>query len=610
MNARPNWPSKRSRWRADTNYPLINPISTAAAAPLTMRARVPIRPGVWLAGALVLGFLLMFLVLPVGRVFYTAFVESDGTPTLGHFGAFFSQGLMRESFFNSLYVAVMSTVFAALIAVPLAYFTVRFDFRGALLIQTLGVLPLIMPPFVGAVAMQLIFGRSGSINLLLNEHFGFNLPIMEGLNGVIFVESIHYFPFILMNLTVALRNIDGAMEEAAMNLGCRGWRLFRRVIFPLALPGFVAGASLVFVKVFDDLGTPLVLGQTNLLAPQAYLRITQVGLEDPMGYVISVIMIVFSIAAMAMSARVLAGKDYSTLQKGGGRINRRRLTPLGSFAAYGWIGLVLLLVLSPHIGVLLLSLAKVWSFAPLPDAYTLAHYATVFQDSSGMITNTLLYCSLAAGLDVVLGVTIAYLMLRTTLPARQWLDWIATASLAVPGIVLAIGYLRLYKGVMVPGTEILLTSTWVIIMLAYSVRRLPYALRSCVAALQQVHLSLEEAAESLGATKMRTIRRVLLPLMAGGILAGFVTSFITAAVELSATIMLVSSESQAPMSYGIYLYMQSIAGRGPGAALGLLAIAVVALGTYLSHMVVERTGNRFAARPIDDEPPLRTSSPR
>ena len=547
------------------------------------------RAGVWLAGALVLAFLLLFFVLPVGRVFITAFLDGDGTPTVGHFSAFFSQGLMREAFFNSLYVAVMSAVFAALIAVPLAYFTVRFEFRGALLIQTLGVLPLIMPPFVGAVALQLIFGRSGSINLLLQDNFGFTLPIMDGLNGLIFVESIHYFPFILMNLTVALRNIDGAMEEAAMNLGCTGWRLFWRVIFPLAAPGFVAGASLVFVKVFDDLGTPLVMGQTNLLAPQAYLRITQVGLEDPLGYVISVIMIVFSIAAMALSARVLHGRDYSTLQKGGSSIQRRRLSTTGSVAAYAWIVFILLLTLSPHIGVLLLSLAKVWSFSPLPDAYTLAHYTTVFQDSSGLIRNTLLYCGLAAGLDVLLGVTIAYLMLRTQLPARQWLDWIATASLAVPGIVLAIGYLRLFKGMTIPGTDVLLTSTWVMIMLAYAVRRLPYALRSCVAALQQVHVSLEEAAQSLGATQLRSIRRVLVPLMAGGILAGFVTSFITAAVELSATILLVSADSMAPMSYGIYLYMQSVAGRGPGAALGVLAIVVVAVGTWLSHIVVERS---------------------
>ena len=553
-----------------------------------------VRPGVWLAGGLVLIFLLLFFALPVARVFVTAFLDIDNSLTLGHFSAFFSQDLMRESFMNSLYVAVMSALFAALIAVPLAYFTVRFDFRGTLLIQTLGVLPLIMPPFVGAVALQLIFGRSGTLNLLLNDAFGFTLPIMEGLNGVIFVESIHYFPFILMNLTVALRNIDGAMEEAAMNLGCKGWRLFWRVIFPLGLPGFVAGASLVFVKVFDDLGTPLVMGQTNLLAPQAYLRITQVGLEDPMGYVISVLMIVFSIGAMVISARVLKGRDFSTLQKGGSSIQRRQLSPLESAFAYLWIGLILLITLSPHLGVLLLSFAKVWSFSPLPDAYTLEHYATVFQDASGMIQNTLIYCGLAAGLDVLLGVTIAYLILRTQLPARQWLDWIATASLAVPGIVLAIGFLRMFKGFTVPGTDVLLTSTWVAIMLAYAVRRLPYALRSCMAALQQVHISLEEAAESVGANKISSIRRVLVPLMTGGILAGFVTSFITAAVELSATIMLVSADSQAPMSYGIYLYMQSVAGRGPGAALGVLAILVVAVGTYLSHRVVERTSSRLS----------------
>lgn len=548
-----------------------------------------ISPGVWLAGSLVLTFLLLFLVLPVGRVFVTAFLDIDNSMTLDHFGAFFSQTLMREAFFNSLYVALMSALFAALIAVPLAYFTVRFDFHGSVLIQTLGVLPLIMPPFVGAVSLQLIFGRSGSLNLLLQEFFGINFPLMQGLNGVVFVEAIHYFPFILMNLTVALRNIDGAMEEAAMNLGCKGWRLFWRVIFPLGLPGFIAGASLVFVKVFDDLGTPLVMGQTNMLAPQAYLRITQVGLEDPMGYVISVIMIVFSILAMAISAQTLRGRDFSTLQKGGSSINKRRLSPLGAFLAYAWVGLILLITLSPHIGVLLLSFAKVWSFSPLPDAYTLQHYVTVFEDASEMISNTLLYCGLAAGLDVLLGVTIAYLILRTRLPARQWLDWISTASLAVPGIVLAIGYMRLFTGVTVPGTEVLITGTWVAIALAYAIRRLPYALRSCMAALQQVHPSLEEAAGSLGATRIRTIRRIVAPLMIGGILAGFVTSFITAAVELSATILLVSAESQAPMSYGIYLYMQSVAGRGPGAALGVLAIAVVALGTYLSHRVIQHT---------------------
>ncbi len=539
-----------------------------------------------LAALLIALFLLTFLVVPVLNVVYIAFADGSGGLTLSHFGAFFGISLMQESFWNSLIVAFASVFFASMIALPLAYLTSRFEFRGALLIQTLGVLPLIMPPFVGAVAMQLIFGRSGSVNLLLNEWFGISIPLMEGLIGVVFVESLHYFPFILLNLTAALNNIDSAMEESAQNLGAHGVRLFRRIVFPLAMPGYVAGASLVFIKVFDDLGTPLVLNVTNMLAPQAYLRITSVGLEDPIGYVISVIMVAFSLVALWLSARVLKDKDYSTTQRGGSSLMRRRLSPAQSALAYGWIGLLLLLVLSPHIGIVLLSLSKVWSFSVLPDAYTFEHFKTVLVDSPRMIVNTLLYCGLAALLDVVIGTAIAYLILRTKVPGRQALDFMASAALAIPGIVLAIGYLRTFKGVTLPGIDDPVTTLWIMIAIAYAVRRLPYALRSCMAALQQVSVSLEEAAENLGASKARTIQRIVVPLMAGGILAGFVTSFITAAVELSATIMLTTTQSDAPMSYGIYLYMQSIAGRGPGAALGVLAVIIVAVGTYFSHRII------------------------
>lgn len=572
---------------------------TQATPPAAQAMHLPGGAGAWLTSLLILAFLVLFLLAPVGSVIYTAFVNEEGRLTLVHFANFLGQSLFRESFINSMAVALLSVLFASLIAVPLAYLTVRFEFRGALLIQTLGVLPLIMPPFVGAVALQLVFGRSGSVNLLLDDWFGFTVPIMDGLTGVTFVESLHYFPFILLNLVASLRNIDGAMEESALGLGCTGLRLFRRVIFPLALPGFLAGASLVFVKVFDDLGTPLVMGVSNMLAPQAYLRITSVGVDDPLGYVISVIMVALSILAMWMAARVMKGRDYSTLQKGGSSVQKRRLTAWQAVMAYAWIGLVLLVVLSPHIGILLMSLAKVWSFSVLPDAYTLEHYATVFGDSSKMISNTLLYCSLAAGLDVLVGTAIAYLILRTRLPARQWLDWAASAALAIPGLVLAIGYMRIFKGVEMPFSDTPITATWVLIMIAYAVRRLPYALRSCYAALQQVHISLEESAQSLGASRLSTIRRIVVPLMAGGILAGFVTSFITAAVELSATLMLTASESNAPMSYGIYLYMQSITGRGPGAALGVIAVAVVALGTYFSHWVAERTSARATVRQED-----------
>ncbi|MCB1786433.1 MAG: iron ABC transporter permease [Chromatiaceae bacterium] len=542
--------------------------------------------GVALALAL---FLVAFLIVPVLKVILVAFQDPHtGSFTLVNFQDFFNTSLFRESFWNSLYVAGMSVMLASMIAIPLAYFTTRFNFGGALLIQTLGVIPLIMPPFVGAVAMQLLFGSNGSVNLLLDEYFGFTIPFMEGLNGVILVESIHYFPFILTNLAASLANIDRSLEESAQNLGSSGVRLFRRIVFPLAMPGYVAGASLVFLKVFDDLGTPLLLNVNKMLAPQAYLRISSIGITDPMGYVISVILVLFSVFSLWASFQAFRGRDYASVQKGGGGLLRRDLRRWEKFGAYAVILLILSLVLAPHIGLLLLSFGTVWSFAVLPDGFTIEHYLRVFETSSEYVTNTLLYAGLAATIDVVLGTAIAYIVWRTGIPGRRWLDYAATAALAVPGVVLGIGYLRTFYGWQVPFGDQPLASWWVILVIALSIRRLPYALRACVAALQQVSITLEEAAENLGATTSRTVWRIVVPLMSGGILAGFVTSFATAAVELSATLMLVGQQSDAPLSYGIYVFMQSAAGRGPGAALGIIAVVIVGLGTYLSHRIIER----------------------
>ena len=552
----------------------------------------------WGAGglALLIGlFLFVFLIVPVVKVVYVAFQDpTTGALTLINFVDFFNTSLFRESFLNSIYVAGGAVLLASLISIPLAYFTTRFNFGGAVLIQTLGIVPLIMPPFVGAVAMLLLFGENGSVNLLIDEWFGFTIPFMEGLNGVILGEAIHYFPFILINLSAALLNIDSAMEESAQNLGASGTRLFRRIVFPLAMPGYVAGASLVFLKVFDDLGTPLLLNINNMLAPQAYLRISSIGISDPMGYVISVILVVFSLFSLWVSFLALKNKDYATVQKGGGGLMKRDLRPWEKIGCYAVIILILLMVLSPHIGLALLSFGTVWSYSVLPDAYTFAHYGNVFRTATQYISNTLLYAGLAALIDVVLGTAIAYIVWRTGLIGRKWLDYIAMGAVAVPGVVLGIGYLRTFVEFNVPIIDKPLSSWWVIIVIALVIRRLPYALRACMAGLQQVSIMLEEAAENLGATKTRTVRRIVVPLMSGGIMAGFIISFATASVELSATIMLVSAESDAPLAYGIYEFMQSAAGRGPGAALGIVAVLIVGIATYISHRVIKRREKELA----------------
>ena len=560
-----------------------------ASVPIRRPAAARFDGGVAATALLIAAFLALFLVLPVAAVLHVAFTEKgSGAFTLVNFADFARTDLFVRSFWNSTWAATATVALASLFALPLAVITARFEFRGAVLVQTLGIVPLIMPPFAGAVAMTLLFGRNGTINLLLDEAFGFKIPFMEGLNGVVFVEAIHYFPFILINLAAALRNIDRAMEEAAQNLGCSGFRLFRRVVLPLAMPGYVAGAALVFLKVFDDLATPLLLNVKDMLAPQAYLRITSIGIADPMGYVIATILVVASVAAMGLASLATRGRDYATTQRGGGGLARRPMSRAGSALAGLVVALILALVLAPHLGLLLLSLATIWSFSPLPDGYTLAHYARILTESRGYITNTLLYAGLAALLDVVVGGAIAYLVLRTRLAGRNWLDAAAMAALAVPGLVLGIGYLRTFSGVALPdGTP--LATLWIMIVLALAVRRLPYALRACSAALQQISVSLEEAAENLGATRVRTVRRIVVPLMTGGILAGFVVSFSTAAVELSATLMLVQSNADAPLAYGLYVFMQSAAGRGPGAALGVIAVVLVAICTLASHLMIDRS---------------------
>jgi len=550
---------------------------------------VPRVTGLHVAALLIALMLIGLLLVPVAQVVIVAFQDpATGAATLQNFVDFFRTSLFRESFWNSFYVSAMSVVVATCIALPLAYITTRFVFSGSILIQSLGFIPLIMPPFVGAVAMQLIFGRNGTINLLLRDWFGFDIPFMEGLNGVILVQSIHYFPFILINLSASLRNVDRSMEEAAQNLGSHGMRLFRRIVFPLAMPGYIAGAALVFIKVFDDLGTPLLLNVNNMLAPQAFLRISSIGISDPMGYVISVILVLFSMLSLWASFLFMRGKDYATVQKGGGGMAKRVLRPMEKALAYAVVIFILLVVLSPHFGLLLLSFGTIWSYAPLPDGYTLENYVTMWESSKTYILNTVLYAGIAATLDVIIGTAIAYIVIRTGIFGRKALDYLATAALAVPGVVLGIGYLRTFHSIDVPFVGTPLASWWVIIALALMIRRLPYALRACTAALQQVSLALEEAAECLGATKRRTIQKVVVPLMSGGILAGFVTSFATAAVELSATIMLVSSNSDAPLSYGIYLFMQTPSGRGAGAALGIVAVIVVAIGTIASQIIIER----------------------
>jgi iron(III) transport system permease protein len=539
-----------------------------------------------------LALLTFFILVPIVRVLWVSLSDGEGGLTLVHFANFFRRPLFRESLWNSLVAGLLVVFFGSLIAVPLAYLSVRYDFKGKILVNTLATLPLVIPPFVGAVALQLILGRSGTINLLLMRWFDMSIPFMEGLTGVVLVQTLHFFPFIMLNTAVSLSNIDPSLEEMAQNMGCHGLRLFRRVTLPLMLPGFIAGCLLTFIRAVDDLGTPLMLNYKNLLAPQAYLRITTIGIDDVDGYVICVILVAISLGSLLVARKYLSLSEYATLHQG--TAVARPVTGMKRLAIVLFCGLVLSLSLLPHIGIVILSFAKIWSFSLLPTTYTLDNFTEILVRAPHFVKNTLLYTILAAGLDVFLGAIIAFLLIRSRVWGRNVLDAVATLPIAIPGVVLAVGYLRVFHGWDFPGLGAPLTSTWIILVVAYTVRRLPYTVRASYAALQQVHISLEESAQNLGANRLRTFVKVTLPLISGGLVAGGLIAFMTNCVELSSTIMLVPRIESGPISYGIYIYMQSPLGRAAGAALGVVAIVMVSIGTYLTYRVFGgRTGSAF-----------------
>ncbi len=534
-------------------------------------------------------FLGVFLLVPVATVVYVAFTEKGGGGlTLVNFLDFGRTDLFVRSFWNSVYVSAMTVVWASALALPLAYLTTRFEFRGAMLVQTLGFLPLIMPPFVGAVAMQLLFGRNGTVNLLLDEWFDFKIGFMEGLNGVIFLQAIHYFPFILVNLSAALRNIDRSMEEAAQNLGSHGLRLFRRIALPLALPGYIAGASLVFVKVFDDVATPLLLNVKEMLAPQAYLRITSIGIDDPMGYVISVVLIGVAVATMWATALVMKGKDYATTQRGGGGLARRQLKPREQALAYAVV-----------IGIL----AAGAGAACRAGAAVLRHGLVVQPAARRLHAGPL--CP-RAGRQLGLHQEHAALCRpcrrhRRGDRRRHRLSGAAhpPARPAVAGLGRQHGTRRARRGAGHRLSARLLRRE---AARRHAARRAldrdragdrhpPPAL--CAAGrLCRPAADLGVARGGGGEPRRHQGTHgapYRVPLMTGGLLAGFVTSFATAAVELSAVLILVQSNSDAPLAYGLYVLMQTPAGRGAGAALGVIAVIIVAVCMWLSQLAVDRS---------------------
>ncbi len=538
-------------------------------------------------------FLALFLVYPLTRIFYDAVTDEAGRLTVSNFAAFFTDSFYLRALWKSLVLGVATVAASSVIGIAVAFLLVRYDFRGRGFFSYLTMIPIISPPLVGTLGFTFILGRAGSVNVLLMDWFDMLKPInfLYGIHGVVLVETLHLFPMITLNVVDALGKIDPALEEAAESVGARGWKKFWTITLPLTTPGYVAGALLVFIWTFSDFATPLILGVQDLLAPQAYLNIVQ--FVDRrifrMGIVISALMVVLAIAFLLVARRWVGLKDYSSLSYS--TIARRRLSALRQAGAVGFLIVLMLLSFIPYLGVALASFSRGWSLTPLPLSYTLQHYERVIVETPKYILNSFLYSGLAVALCIAIGVPIAWILGRSTMPGRGTLDSLNTLILAVPGTAIGIAYIRAFHFDL-PGFDRGLTSFWIIMPLCLAVRRLPYTVRGAYSSLLLVHRSMEEAAASVGASGLRAFRDVTLPLIWKGVVVGGLFSFMTSLQEASAVLFLALGGWEM-ITNGIFAFY--IAGSSSeAAALGAILIAVAAISVIaINRLAAGRMGGVF-----------------
>lgn len=559
-------------------------------------------PGSWISVGLIVGVLGAFLLWPMSHVFARAFWDKAGF-TWFYLRGLFANPVQAEAVATSFLIAGCVTASCVVVALPMAWLFARRTFLGKGVWSGVLLLPMIMPPFVSAVGMKMVFARAGALSTLC-----MNLGLAEGpvdwlgafpLAGVILLETLHLFPILYLNLVAALANIDPSLEEAALNLGAAPGRVFRRVTLPLAMPGLFAGMVLVFIWSFTELGTPLVFGVRNVLPVMIYTSVAEIG-TNPGGYAQVAFVLVVSVLGFWTSKQLLSRhRSVATL----GRLSLgRREVPLsrgGTLLAYVLMGGVLLLAILPHLSVLLLAVSHRWFLTVLPEGFTLEFFGRALNSdlTRDAVVNSLVLSLCATALDMLIGFGIAWLCVRRRIWGADWLDALAMLPLAVPGLVIAFGYVGCFSGTF-PNT--LLDPRFnpmILLSVSYAIRRLPYMVRAAHAGLEQVSVTYEEAAANLGASPFRVVRRVTLPLITANLLAGGVLCFSFAMLEVSDSLILAQTEQFYPITKAILALLDGLEnGVNVASALGLWAMALLGAGILLAASLMgKRMGQMFRA---------------
>jgi len=496
------------------------------------------------------------------------------------------RGVSYGVIFNSLANAFFVTICSSILGVIIAFILARYEFPGKILFRVLATVPLLMTPFINAFVIKKLFDwRDGLISFFINDVL--NLPYrvgIESLAGVAVTQIMTFFPIIYLNVFSSMVNVDPSLEEQAESLGARGFRLFRTITLPLSLPGLAAGSAIVFIFSLEDIAAPIVFNERRFISYQIFSRFIEAttGQLSPVAATLAIILLTLALLAFAGIKEYVSLKQYAMLSRGGRwKVRISKPGKKGLIAIYAFVLPFLLFTAFPQIGVFIYAFSQEWS-GPLPKGFTLDNLSRIVIDPlvSRAIINSLSYSIVAVTMIAFIGLSASYVIARAKIPGLHLMDLLVTSPIALPGLVIAVGYFYFFS-TFFAGTILdpVRTGPYFLLMFAYTVRRLPFTARAVFAGLQQVHVALEEASLNLGASRLRTLVFIVIPLIGLNILSGALISFVYCMSEVSTGVTLgglggISEGHQAPITFIMMDYLNRIRGPHIVASLGVLLISI------------------------------------
>ena len=518
----------------------------------------------------------LFLIWPMVSLLRSSVINDDGQFTWEFFQRFFDRKTYYGTLANSFKVAAAVTAASLIVGILFSYFYSLFDLKGKAFLQTMAILACMSPPVIGAYSWIQMFGRGGIFTKMIRTAFGFRLPDIYGFGGIVIVITCQLFPLVFLYINGALKNIDNSLIEASSGLGCNSFKRFFKVILPLCMPTILAAGLLVFMRAFADFSTPLLIGKGYQTFPVLIYNsfVGETSRSQNFASAVSVVGII--VTGLIFLVQKLANSKFNFTMNALHSIEVRKAKPLSSIVMHVFCYFIVLVAMLPQFFVAWQSFRECKG-GVFQDGYSFQSYIDAFDKViKRSLPNTFSIGIIALVLVVFMAILIAYLVVRRRNTLNNVIDTLSMLPYIIPGAVVGIALVVSFNR-----EPIVLTGTATIMIVALIIRRLPYTIRSSVAILQQIPMSIEEAAISLGCSKLKAFFTITVPMMTGGIMSGAIISWITIITELSTAIVLYSVKTET-MTLTVYTsVVQGNDGVASAVATMLLAVTTISLLLFM-----------------------------